>query len=66
MSSISSPNRNGDLPLINGDVTKPNEPYWEYVDAVVEMAWDKGIRVAMVPMWGSYIHLSGALKVLIS
>ena len=40
---------------------QPNEPYWEYVDTVVQMAWEKGIRVAMVPMWGSYVHLSGML-----
>ncbi|KAF4632564.1 hypothetical protein G7Y89_g5555 [Cudoniella acicularis] len=52
------PNRNGDLPLLNGDPTKPNEPYWEYIDTVVQMAWGKGIRIAMVPAWGYYVHVS--------
>ncbi|KAH8886106.1 hypothetical protein GQ53DRAFT_828473 [Thozetella sp. PMI_491] len=55
---ISSPNRNGDLTFINLDPTKPNEAYWSFVDDIVELAWSKGIRIAMVPCWGSYIHSS--------
>ncbi len=58
---IDSPNRNGDLPFINEDPTKPNEPYWAYVDSIVELAWEKGIRIAMVPAWGQYIHGSSSL-----
>ncbi|KAH8658160.1 hypothetical protein BX600DRAFT_482605 [Xylariales sp. PMI_506] len=53
---ITSPNRNGDLPFISQDVTKPNEPYWEYVDSIIQLAWTKGIRVCMVPAWGQYVH----------
>ncbi|KAE8332162.1 hypothetical protein BDV39DRAFT_217203 [Aspergillus sergii] len=55
---IDSPNRNGDLPFLNEDVTKPNEAYWAYVDSVVELAWNKGIRICMVPAWGKYVHSS--------
>lgn len=50
------PNRASDLPLLNRDPTKPNEPYWLHVDEVVQMAWERGIRIAMVPAWGNYIH----------
>lgn len=57
---IDSPNRNGDLPFINDDVTKPNEAYWAYVDSIVELAWSKDIRICMVPAWGKYVHGSGA------
>ncbi|RAQ81773.1 hypothetical protein COH21_012603, partial [Aspergillus flavus] len=53
---IDSPNRNGDLPFINDDVTKPNEAYWAYVDSIVELAWSKDIRICMVPAWGKYVH----------
>jgi hypothetical protein len=53
---ITSPNRNGDLPFIDVDVRKPNEPYWAYVDSIVELAWEKGIRICMVPAWGNYVH----------
>ena len=59
MSRPTTPNRNGDLPLIDNDITKPNEPYWSYVDQVVEMAWSKGLRVAFVPAWGYYVHVTG-------
>ena len=44
------------------DVTKPNEPYWEHVDAVVQLAWEKGIRVAMIPAWSSYVHGSSTVN----
>ncbi|KAJ5094077.1 hypothetical protein N7456_009938 [Penicillium angulare] len=53
---ISSPNRNGDLTFIDLDPTKPNEAYWSYVDSIIELAWSKGIRICMVPAWGSQIH----------
>jgi hypothetical protein len=56
---IGSPNRNGDLPFVNQNVTQPNEPYWAYIDSIVELAWSKGIRVALVPAWGNYVHSSG-------
>jgi hypothetical protein len=55
---IDSPNRNGDLTFIDEDLTKPNEAYWAYIDDIVELAWEKGIRIAMVPAWGKYIHSS--------
>lgn len=56
---IDSPNRNGDPTFVDEDVTKPNEPYWAYIDSIVELAWSKGIRIALVPAWGKYVHSSG-------
>ncbi|KAF7359842.1 putative glycohydrolase domain DUF4038 [Mycena venus] len=53
---ITSPNRNGDLPFVGKDVQQPNEPYWAYIDSIVELATDKGIRICMVPAWGQYVH----------
>ncbi|OJJ00939.1 hypothetical protein ASPVEDRAFT_82490 [Aspergillus versicolor CBS 583.65] len=53
---IDNPNRNGDLPFIDEDVTDPNEPYWEHVDSVVKLAWTKGIRICMVSSWGKFVH----------
>lgn len=57
VSSLDNANRNGDLPLIDKDFTKPNEPYWETVDQMVEIAWEHGIRIAFVPAWGYHVHL---------
>ncbi|KAF9893683.1 hypothetical protein FE257_009851 [Aspergillus nanangensis] len=45
---IASPNRNGDLTFIDLDPTKPNEPYWSYVDSIVALAWSKGIRICPI------------------
>lgn len=56
---IDSLNRNGDPTFLDDDVTRPNEPYWAYIDSIVELAWSKGIRVALVPAWGYYVHSSG-------
>ncbi|KAJ7734109.1 hypothetical protein B0H16DRAFT_1767702 [Mycena metata] len=53
---ITSPNRNGDLPFVGKDVQQPNEPYWAYIDSIIELAWNKGIRICMVPAWGQYVH----------
>ncbi|KAH9885641.1 hypothetical protein F4778DRAFT_759991 [Xylariomycetidae sp. FL2044] len=55
---IDSPNRNGDLPFLDEDPVTPNEPYWDYIDQVVELAWTKNIRIALVPAWGYYVHSS--------
>lgn len=32
------PNINGDLPWLNNDPTRPNERYWEHVDAAMQVA----------------------------
>ncbi|GME30447.1 hypothetical protein UCRPA7_2175 [Neofusicoccum parvum] len=53
---IDSQNRNGDLTFIDEDVTRPNEAYWAYIDSIVELAWSRGIRIALVPAWGKYVH----------
>ena len=34
LDGLHTPNRNGDLPLIEDDPTRPNEAYFAYVDAV--------------------------------
>jgi hypothetical protein len=43
---IDSPNRNGDLPSKDVDVTGLNEHYWAYVDEIMMLAWSKGIRMS--------------------
>ncbi|KAL0264080.1 hypothetical protein SLS55_000024 [Diplodia seriata] len=53
---IDSPNRNGDLPFIDDDVTQPNEPYWAHIDTIIALAWSKRIRIALFPAWGKYIN----------
>ncbi|WP_069658788.1 glycoside hydrolase family 140 protein [Arcticibacter eurypsychrophilus] len=55
----------GDSALINHDVSKPNVTkgnaiadstqydYWDHVDYIVDKAAEKGLYMALVPIWGS-------------
>ncbi|MEI8635163.1 DUF4038 domain-containing protein [Vibrio sp. PP-XX7] len=55
----------GDTAFINKDFTQPNvtegnsywDPeaydYWDHVDYILDLAQEKGITLAMVPVWGS-------------
>jgi hypothetical protein len=49
---LGTPNAYGEVPLVDRDPTKPNEAYFAHVDAVVDMAADKGLYVGMLPTWG--------------
>lgn len=61
---IRTPNRYGDLPLINNDPTKLLETpgadpskkeeydYWDHVDFAIKTAYDKGMYVGLLPTWG--------------
>jgi len=54
LDGLNTPNAEGHLPLIGSDPTKPNEPYWEHVDWVVDKAAEKGFFIGFLPTWGSY------------
>jgi hypothetical protein len=54
MNGLTRPNAYGDLPLVDLDPRRPNEPYFALVDYVVDAACDRGLYVGMVPTWGSY------------
>lgn len=61
---VRSPNRYGDLPLVNEDPTQlaitpgtdPANPaqydYWDHVDFVIKTAAQKGLYVGLLPTWG--------------
>ncbi len=49
---LTQPNANGDLPFEELDVTRPGEAYWRHVDAVVALANDLGLWLALLPTWG--------------
>ena len=49
------PNREGALPLLHRDPRSPNPKYFEHVDWVVDRAAHYGLRIAMLPVWGSAI-----------
>ena len=52
LDGLRTPNRNGDLPLLDEDPTRPNEAYFAHVDAVVTLAASLGLHIGMLPTWG--------------
>ena len=55
---LTVPNPYGHLPLRAGlagsanDPTRPNEPYFEHVDYIVDKAAELGLLIGMLPTWG--------------
>lgn len=52
---LTVPNAQGDLPLLDADPLKPNEPYFAHVDWVVRRAAEKGLYIGMLPTWGDKV-----------
>jgi len=54
---LTTPNANGDKPLIDNDPSKPNEAYFAFVDWVVKRAAGQGLFIGMLPTWGDKVVL---------
>jgi hypothetical protein len=54
LGGLDRPNPYGDLPLVDRDPTKPNEPCFQHIDYVVDRAEALGLYVGMLPTWGSH------------
>lgn len=52
---LTVPNSYGELPLINGDPSRPNDLYFKHVDYVVEKAESLGLHVGLLPTWGDKV-----------
>jgi hypothetical protein len=52
---LHTPNANGDLPLIQDDPLKPNEPYFRYLDTIIDLADQYHINIALLPTWGDKV-----------
>jgi hypothetical protein len=64
--NVSNPNHNivnGEVPFHNMDPTRPNEEFFEHVDAIIEKAAQHDIYVGLLPIWGEYVcdELHGGL-----
>ncbi|RYU92129.1 DUF4038 domain-containing protein [Mucilaginibacter terrigena] len=51
LDGIRDPNAYGEKPLINEDLTKPNEKYFEHVDWIINKAAEYGISIGFLPTW---------------
>ncbi|HLV36881.1 MAG TPA: glycoside hydrolase family 140 protein [Spirillospora sp.] len=59
LDGLRDPNPYGDLPLIDGDPTRPNEAYFQHVDYVIDLAAQKDIYIGLLPTWGDKVNLQG-------
>ncbi|MCE7068598.1 glycoside hydrolase family 140 protein [Dyadobacter sp. CY326] len=55
---LNVPNPYGDKPLIDNDLTKPNEAYFKHVDFIVDKAAAVGLNIAFLPTWGDKVFKS--------
>ncbi len=55
LDGVRVPNTDGEIPLLDNDPTLPNEAYFQHVDAVIQMAANKGIYIALLPTWGDKV-----------
>ena len=53
---LGTPNAYGHTPLHDKDPTRPNEDYFRHVDWVIAKANSLGLRIGLLPTWGSYWH----------
>lgn len=49
-------NRNGDRPFEEGNLNRPIESYWKFVDFVFDAAEQHGMYVAFLPTWGRWVN----------
>jgi hypothetical protein len=68
LDGIGEPNAYGKLPLIDSDPTRPavtaganpadpkQYDYWDHVEYIVDQANARGIYIAMLPSWGSWVN----------
>jgi hypothetical protein len=54
---LRDPNYYGQLPLNENDPLSPNEEYFMFIDRIVEIAAQKEIYLALLPVWGDKIEL---------
>lgn len=52
LDGINSPNANGDLPFSNLEKWEYNEAYFRHVDRIIDLAYSRGIHIALLPTWG--------------
>ena len=45
----------GDPALIDGDLSRPNENYFRYLDRILDKAEEYGFYVLLLPVWGQLV-----------
>ncbi|MEM6313564.1 MAG: DUF4038 domain-containing protein [Planctomycetota bacterium] len=56
LDGLRTPNRNGDLPLLDLDPTRPNPRYLEFVADCCDVLIERGLVPCVLPTWGDKVH----------
>lgn len=48
-------NRNGDAPFHDGDLSRPNAPYWDYAEQMLDEMGARGFFIALSACWFGYL-----------
>ena len=59
LDGLKTPNAYGEVPFVGGDISKPNEAYFQHVDYIVNKAAALGLYVGMLPTWGDKVGIYG-------
>lgn len=64
LDGVTTQNAYGKLPLVNGDPAKPavaagEYGYWEHVEYIIDEANARGMYIALLPAWGSWVNSGG-------
>lgn len=49
--TLQTRNVHGQTAFLNGDFDQPNEAYWQHVDTLMRMTTDRGLYIALLPVW---------------
>jgi hypothetical protein len=56
LDGLLTPNRNGDLPLMDCDPAHPIDAYYDHVVRVVDLAAERGLYMGVLPTWGDKVN----------
>jgi hypothetical protein len=59
MDGLDDPNRQGQVPFLDRDPSRPNPAYFELVEQMITMANQRGLVVGALPAWGDRFHSPG-------
>lgn len=55
LDGLHTSNANGHVALLGDDPTRPNEPYFRFVDEIIHLAAEKGLYLGLLPTWADKI-----------
>ncbi len=55
LDGLTDPNAYGKLPLTGKDPARPAPDYWNHVEYIIDQANQRGIYIALLPTWGSWV-----------